>query len=247
MKKYVEIIDKGECCSSMNDNPNFVWPDPKLKKIACKNEWSKHNFYPSNGLVGEVYCDLDSWGHILLISDKYYVPMTKKGINTIAEDEYLKRKPLNKLSGMDQKQRAINTGIDELYSNINNIFGLNYEEDTIEDLEIDEYYHELITKIDELCAEHGVEYTISENEVGGNTRIIYTMNEFTMGIFSIIMNLDHEGTLVNFLVKGFNDDITKLADTAELTKRVFNIPIFKFILLDEDKMIESMLVMPKNW
>ena len=43
---YVRIIDSGECFSTTMEYINDVY--------ANRNEWAKHNFYPQNGMVGEL-------------------------------------------------------------------------------------------------------------------------------------------------------------------------------------------------
>ena len=43
---YVKIIDRGECFSTTMEFINGVY--------ANKTEWAKHNFYPQNGMVGDV-------------------------------------------------------------------------------------------------------------------------------------------------------------------------------------------------
>lgn len=43
---YVRIIDQGECLSTTREYIDGVY--------ANKNEWAKHNFYPKNGMVGEL-------------------------------------------------------------------------------------------------------------------------------------------------------------------------------------------------
>lgn len=43
---YVRIIDQGECLSTTREYVDGVY--------ANKNEWAKHNFYPKNGMVGEL-------------------------------------------------------------------------------------------------------------------------------------------------------------------------------------------------
>lgn len=116
MKKFAEIIDKGECMSQLYKFPQIPWPEQSLKNVACKEEWAKTNFYPSNGLVAEIpfiieknmnlRIDIDIY--ILKINDTYYVPMTVKGIKFISEEEYLKRKPFNRIHGMDDRQKNIN-------------------------------------------------------------------------------------------------------------------------------------------
>jgi hypothetical protein len=116
MKKFAEIIDRGECISQIQNFSQIPWPDNKMKSLACKQEWLKHDFYPQNGLVAEIVhsvprdlsIKVDVNLYILKINDKFYVPMTEKGIKFISEDEYNKRKSNNVIRGMDERQRRIN-------------------------------------------------------------------------------------------------------------------------------------------
>ena len=66
---YVKIIDKGECFSTTMEFIDGVY--------ANKMEWEKHNFYPQNGMVGELIKRTPS-AYIIKIMDGIYVPMTKK-------------------------------------------------------------------------------------------------------------------------------------------------------------------------
>lgn len=102
---YAEIIDKGECMSTLNQYHDFPWPEPFLKKIACRDEWSKYNFYPSNGLVGKIAYNMESTIYILIINELFYVPMSKKGIQFISEKEYSERISTQLITGMDERQK----------------------------------------------------------------------------------------------------------------------------------------------
>lgn len=116
MKLFAEIIDKGECISQLYKFSQIPWAEQNLKNLACKEEWAKTNFYPSNGLVAEVSytikknmklrIDVDIY--LLRINEKYYVPMTEKGVKFISETEYNKRRSENLVRGMDERQRRIN-------------------------------------------------------------------------------------------------------------------------------------------
>jgi len=114
--KYAEIIDKGECMSQLYKFPLIPWPQQSLKNVACKEEWAKTGFYPSNGLIAEIPFEIeknmslkiDIQIYILKINNAYYVPMTGKGIKFISEDEYNKCKSGNILKGMDGRQIKIN-------------------------------------------------------------------------------------------------------------------------------------------
>ena len=114
--KYAEIIDKGECMSQLYKFPQITWPQQSLKSVACKEEWAKTGFYPSNGLVAEIpfeieknmLLQIDIQIYILKINNTYYVPMTEKGLKFISEDEYNKRKRGNIFKEMDDRQIKIN-------------------------------------------------------------------------------------------------------------------------------------------
>lgn len=114
--KFAEITNRGECLATLYTFPQIPWPEPFLKKVACRDEWSKSNFYPHNGLVAEIpyiikkdmslKMDIDIY--ILRINEKFYVPMTLNGIKFISEAEYKNKRPNNRIDGMDERQRRIN-------------------------------------------------------------------------------------------------------------------------------------------
>ena len=95
---YVKIVDSGECYSTIMEFINGVY--------ANKTEWAKHNFYPQNGMVGEVV-KVTPRAYIVKIKDGIYVPMAKTGIREIAYNEYVAGKDKNVCSGMDNRQQKI--------------------------------------------------------------------------------------------------------------------------------------------
>ena len=101
---YVKIIDRGECFSTTMEFVNGVY--------ANRTEWAKHNFYPQNGMVGEIVKRTPS-AYIVRIKEGIYVPMTKKGIKEITYEEFLKSQSNNVCSGMDERQKRINDQLDE--------------------------------------------------------------------------------------------------------------------------------------
>lgn len=118
LAKPIKIVDKGECLSTLNTLPQIKWNNEKLKNLSGKNEWQKHNFYPSNGLVGIVVDEMSNpvWGfkvYIVEISNKYYVPMTLKGISEISANEFRTMDPENKFQNMDSRQQIINSNYDK--------------------------------------------------------------------------------------------------------------------------------------
>ena len=102
---YVKITDRGECFST---TPEFV-----DGVYANRTEWEKHNFYPQNGMVGEVVKRTPS-AYIVKIMDGIYVPMTRKGIEEIEYDEFIAGQKNNICSGMDQRQQRINRQVDDI-------------------------------------------------------------------------------------------------------------------------------------
>jgi len=111
--KIVKIIDKGECMSSLNEGPfSSLFKDKNIMIKAGQSEWSKHGFHPTDNMTGEIVEVLDNpmehlssiLGmtnneeseheqlikhvhndkiYVLLIMDKYYVPISGKGIKLI--------------------------------------------------------------------------------------------------------------------------------------------------------------------
>ena len=101
---YVKIIDKGECFSTTMEFINGIY--------ANKTEWAKYNFYPKNGMVGEIVKRTPS-AYIVKIKEGIYVPMTRKGIKEITYEEYLAGQPNNVCNGMDERQKRINDQVDD--------------------------------------------------------------------------------------------------------------------------------------
>lgn len=92
VKKYAKIIDKGECLSTINIPPGEQFIDwtglEHIKHLAGASEWERHGFYPSNNLEGEIIGVVKNklWRfdvYVLKIEDKFYVPMSLKGIKLI--------------------------------------------------------------------------------------------------------------------------------------------------------------------
>ena len=96
---YVKIIDCGEIYSTTMEYINGVY--------ANRDEWVKHNFYPQNGMVGEVV-KVTPRVFIVKIMEGIYVPMTKDGLKEISYDEYVASRDNNTCGGMDERQQKIN-------------------------------------------------------------------------------------------------------------------------------------------
>lgn len=108
---YVRIIDQGECLSTTREYVDGVY--------ANKNEWAKHNFYPKNGMVGELVKRTPS-AYIVKVMDGIYVPMTRNGIEEISSKDYEAGIKNNLCCGMDERQKKINEGLVTFYEQTGN-------------------------------------------------------------------------------------------------------------------------------
>jgi len=102
MSRYARIIDRGECYSTSNLIVNGI--------RAHKSEWAKYNFYPQNGMVGEIL--IVNGCTVLKVLDGVYVQMSPAGIQEITQQEYEKEKVNNVCTGMDERQKRINSQLD---------------------------------------------------------------------------------------------------------------------------------------
>lgn len=102
---YVEIINEGECFSTTKEFIEGVY--------ANREEWTKHNFYPKNGMVGEVIKRTPS-AYIVKIKDGIFVPMTRNGIAEISYEEFISKQSNNICSGMNKKQEDLNKRLDDI-------------------------------------------------------------------------------------------------------------------------------------
>ncbi len=94
-KKYAVIINKKQTLSTINGNRTFNWKNETIMKLAGISAWKEHNFYPEDGMAGEIvdsfYNSLNHYQvYILFIDNKFYVPMSEKGIKFINKQEMLK-------------------------------------------------------------------------------------------------------------------------------------------------------------
>jgi hypothetical protein len=124
-KIYAEIINKGECLSSINGKNTFNWKNENIKFKAGKSEWLRHNFYPANGMVGEIVDSFENpiWGfkiYVLQIGNNIYVPMSEIGIKFISENEYISKSNIEKNIGLDIKTKILHQKENEFHNKINN-------------------------------------------------------------------------------------------------------------------------------
>ncbi len=84
-KQYVVITNRKQVLSTINGDKKYRWPNENIMNLAGFSIWKKDNFYPLDGMVGKVidklYNNIDSsYAIIILIDDKFYVPITELGI-----------------------------------------------------------------------------------------------------------------------------------------------------------------------
>lgn len=97
MSNYVEIIDKNLC------NPYIDLTIEGIK--ANSTEWVKYNFYPQNGIVGELIGDTyisSGFVYIIQVMEKVFVPIDPSGIKSISQSEFKSRYSRNKEIGIDK-------------------------------------------------------------------------------------------------------------------------------------------------
>ena len=85
--QQVEII-KENAYSSINETDCLTWPNNEIKSKAGKEEWDKFGFIPKNGMKGQIisitrHCDSGRITYILLINNKFYVPISAADIKVL--------------------------------------------------------------------------------------------------------------------------------------------------------------------
>jgi len=83
--QQVEIIDSGKVYSSINKTDALTWPNNEIKTKACKEEWGKFDFVPKAGMKGKIisvtkHSSSGKTVYVLLIDNKYYVPIGADGV-----------------------------------------------------------------------------------------------------------------------------------------------------------------------
>lgn len=115
---FVEIIDSGECRSTLH-TLNTKWPNSTMAELANKDEWSKHNYYPANGHVGEIVHVMNEYTYIVKVDDKIFVPISKKGVRIISENEMNAKNHQDYYKGMDARQKKINDDYEAIMARLN--------------------------------------------------------------------------------------------------------------------------------
>ena len=179
---YVKIIDRGECFSTTMEFIDGVY--------ANKTEWAKHNFYPQNGMVGEV-AKITPRAYIVKISDGIYVPMTKKGIKEITYSEYIANKQNNTCSGMDERQKRINDGTDSIIGNSwQHLPDMreHFKQDVIENMKKLTCDFEITIKLFELersCEIYATDLILEYKKQWGSTLPPYVIDEVSNQVFDV--------------------------------------------------------------
>ena len=180
---FVKIIDRGECFSTTMEFIDGVY--------ANTTEWEKYNFYPQNGMVGEVV-KVTPRAYIVKIEDGIYVPMTKKGIKEISREEYLANKDKNVCVGMDERQKRIHDGVNAFNDTVKKRI------DNVENLYIPNPERSVNgnhMKADDFINRFPVEFieSIDKNYEKLKARIVFTRkinSKYGGNIFQVILTLD---------------------------------------------------------
>lgn len=88
---FVKITDVEKCHENLNEmeNTKLLWPNQWLRNKSCRSEWSKFNFYPDNGQIGEIVAKLNTSEildydiYIVRILGTFYVPISVSGFEQI--------------------------------------------------------------------------------------------------------------------------------------------------------------------
>ena len=117
MSQFVEIINSDLCESFTNLVLDGI--------PASTKEWSKHNFWPNNGVVGIVVGDGHSAnGPIIVIQamTNIFIPILPSGVKSITEYEFRQKVQNNSKIGLDINQKNKTAERDELLKSMNNMF-----------------------------------------------------------------------------------------------------------------------------
>lgn len=118
MAQFVEIIDSNAVRSNTTLQLNGV--------KAGSAEWSKHNFFPNNGVVGLVITD-EAMGpegqmFVLQCGENLFVPILPKGIRYITEIEFRRRLPNNPSVGKDTQGKNSTSFADDFMNYFDSMF-----------------------------------------------------------------------------------------------------------------------------
>lgn len=116
MPQFVEITNY----NAVRSHTNLILNGVK----ASSEEWTKHNFYPNNGVVGLVLTDeaMGPEGKMFVIQcdNSLFVPVLPTGIRYITESEFRRRLPNNATVGKDTENRNASSAVNDI---MNSMFG----------------------------------------------------------------------------------------------------------------------------
>lgn len=119
MTQFVEVTN----FNAVRANTNLQLGGVK----AGSTEWSKHNFYPNNGVVGLVITD-EAMGpegrmYVIQCGEKLFVPILPNGVRHITETEFRRRLANNVIVGKDSEGRNSNSFSNDFMSYLDSMFG----------------------------------------------------------------------------------------------------------------------------
>lgn len=120
MQRFIEIIDSKAVRGFTTLQINGVF--------AGSKEWTKHNFYPNNGVVGYLLTDeaMGPEGAMCVVQcdTNIFVPVLRKGIKYITEIEFRRRFPSNKTIGKDVDGKNANSEMIDLMNYLDSMSGI---------------------------------------------------------------------------------------------------------------------------
>lgn len=183
---YVKIIDCGECFSTTMEFIDGVY--------ANKTEWEKHNFYPQNGMVGEVK-KITPRAYVVKIMDGIYVPMTKRGIREISYNEFLAGQNNNRCTGMNTRQERINEGLDSVvgdsWQHLPDMRN-GFEQDIIENmrkLTCDYEVNIFLPDLERSCVMYAADMVLEYKKQWGSTLPPYVIDEISEQVIDVYQSL----------------------------------------------------------
>ncbi len=224
---YVRIIDKGECFSTTGEQINGIY--------ANKKTWETYNFYPKNGMVGEVVAYKD-YGYILKIKNGIYVPMTYQGVQEISYEEYINGLENNNCTGMDEKQKSINDSVDM----INNISGYDWERKSKPTILSDSWGEELKLILEAFDGELPISSDSWEEDIKSIFNIKFTTVIMYKQEFNGKDFLNIAIPIINNLRKKLND--TEIEKAARIIVMEFNSRLDIGLSLEQIKLFINILV-----
>ena len=114
---FVEVIDS----AAVRPNTDLIVNGLRLNV----EEWRKYNFFPNNGVIGQVMGEAQSReGVIYLVQFNEYImaAVLPKGLRQISRNEAIKRYPMNREKGIFDEDQYSAAMVDGMFGGMDDIF-----------------------------------------------------------------------------------------------------------------------------